>query len=317
MSPAPIDTTALLRAYHDEHQRAVERILASLRRPYLADRPDVAQEVFLAAHHELALQRFRCRGAGFLGWRAGLSDGRATTAAARPASPRLAWMRSRRRSLSTPWRASEQQFGNCQLLALLLDEVDEQARGIVLAHLADGRTWEEIAEEQNPSIDRAKYPSRQGPLGHGGRARATEVRRGSRRVALLPPLGRDLRRGARGSGRGAHTGRAAAAMDGAGAKARRDRPPARPIALLLGPALTFLVGGAAGFALGLAVQDRPLDVFVGLTCRRQRRARAPSSPPRRVAAGRLVVRDGDRSPPRRVPRRGGRAARPTPKPISG
>ncbi len=178
MPPPPIDTTALLRAYHDEHQRAVERILASCGVP-AADRPDVAQEVFLAAHHELRRSASPIERPG--PWLARVAIRRASNYRRGQGSLRLVSLdEAQAAQLVHTLESPEQRLGNCQLLAVLLDEIDEQARAIVLAHLAEGRTWEEIAEEQNLSIDRAKYL-------HGKALAAMEAalaRGGSPRIAL-------------------------------------------------------------------------------------------------------------------------------------
>ncbi|MEO7330658.1 MAG: sigma-70 family RNA polymerase sigma factor, partial [Minicystis sp.] len=256
MPPAPIDTTALLREYCDKHQRAVERILASSGVP-AADRPDLAQEVFLAAHRELRRTASPIERPG--PWLGRVAIRRASNYHRRQNTLRLvplteAQVEQLPHSLESP----EQRLGNCQLLALLLEEIDEEARAIVLAHVNEGRLWEEIAAEHGITSDRAKYLHSKALAAMEAalaRRKLAEDRRGA---ALLPFPQLQLFESARADADAGLTP----------AEQQRRWPalaqtldeieilPARSPSLL-GPALTFLLGGAAGFALCLVVLDRP------------------------------------------------------------
>jgi RNA polymerase sigma factor (sigma-70 family) len=150
--PSAEDPHALLRRYHDDHHAMVEQTLAARGVP-AADRPDVVQDVYLAA--------FR-----------GLQKGE-------PIENPPAWMRRialrrahnyrRRRNMihrasldlmEEPLPASdnpEKNTGDRELLASLLDELDLDVQSIVIARWIEGLSREEVAGQHKVTIHQVDY----------------------------------------------------------------------------------------------------------------------------------------------------------------
>ena len=278
--PADPEATALLRGYLHEHQRAVERTLASCGVPP-ADRPDVAQEVFLAASREL--RRTASPIAEPRPWLVRVAIRRASNYRRAARAARLVALEEHEverllHTLETP----EQRMGDCELLAALFDEIEEEAQSIVLAHLAEGKPWEVVAREHQVSIDHAKYVYGKALAAMEAALKRHKVADSRRGAVMLPFALVQLFRAARAEADAGLTvdeqqrrweaierkigeddgqapeqtrGRASSADRGV-APTSTNVVPARPRPLLP-PLGTFVLGGVAGFMLCAWLQDRP------------------------------------------------------------
>jgi RNA polymerase sigma factor (sigma-70 family) len=199
---APPTPRALLRQYHDEHRRSLDDTLAARGVP-AADRPDLLQEIFLAAYRALVRSDV-------------------------PIDKPRAWLRlfavrfaakyHRDRSLveraaidveelATLMNDPEQSAGERRLLAELLDEIDELAQCIVIAHKGEGLPLAEVARDHGLGEGRTEYIYRKAIADMEAALRRRKLSEGRHSGILLPiTLGRlfeEARVGA-GDGHGPH-----------------------------------------------------------------------------------------------------------------
>lgn len=147
----PKDAGAEVRAWIELHTRAVLNALACAGVPP-ADRPDLAQDVFLTAYRLLvrslvAVDHPRA-------WLCAIATRKASDYR-RAAGRRLCLTVTddAPSDLADPEKGAEHR----ELVTLILEQLGEEARGVLLDRRAEGLSWDEVAHERGLTVPRAKY----------------------------------------------------------------------------------------------------------------------------------------------------------------
>ena len=149
------DPEIFFRTLYDTHRRSVARALAHFG-VSTVDQPDIVQEVFLSVHRSLLRGNHTAHDAPAPVWRAWLRQfARRHAANYRRSAPDEAAPLDV--ALPAPAPDPERVAARRELLALLLEDLDDEPREIFLDARAEGLSWEEIASERGISIDQARY----------------------------------------------------------------------------------------------------------------------------------------------------------------
>jgi RNA polymerase sigma-70 factor (ECF subfamily) len=140
-----------VRGWIASHTRAVLNTLACCDVPR-DERPDLAQDVFLTAYGILLRSLFTVESPR--AWLCAIAKRIASHYRREPGRRlNLAPVEESSSALADPEQAASQR----EFVRLLLEQLDEEARGVVLDVRAEGLTWEEVAQERGLTVPRAKY----------------------------------------------------------------------------------------------------------------------------------------------------------------
>jgi DNA-directed RNA polymerase specialized sigma24 family protein len=147
----PKDAGAEVRAWIERHTRAVLNALACAGVPP-ADRPDLAQDVFLTAYG--ILLRSLVPVDHPRAWLCAIATRRASDYR-RAAGRRLCLTSTddAPSDVADPEQGAEHR----EFVTLVLEPLGEEARGVLLDRRAEGLSWDEVAHERGLTVPRAKY----------------------------------------------------------------------------------------------------------------------------------------------------------------